>query len=178
MRLLNTTTCLLHDFPLSDLPCYAIFSHTWGAIEIEVSYLDVCRGVADKKEGYQKIEYTCDQAVLDGLQWIWVDTCCIDKSSSAELSEAINSMFDWYLHAMICYTYLADVPASVDTHRLDSEFARSRWFTRGWTLQELIAPSHLIFFSHDWVQLGDKSTLYETLSKITGIDVNILSGIP
>jgi hypothetical protein len=70
-----------------------------------------------------------------GLQYIWVDTCCIDKSSSAELLEAINSMFKWYQDAKVYYAYLADISKTVEGGFSKTAFVRSRWFTRGWTLQ-------------------------------------------
>ncbi|EON68800.1 hypothetical protein W97_08058 [Coniosporium apollinis CBS 100218] len=135
------------------------------------------RGDPENKAGYKKIRYACAQAVRHGFHYTWIDTCCIDKSSSAELSEAINSMYSWYRQAEVCYAYLADVPANVDTKTMDSAFAKSRWFTRGWTLQELIGPSSLIFFSNDWIELGLKWDLQDILSKITGIDADILTGM-
>ena len=175
MRLLNSSTLLLEDFPADQIPAYAIFSHTWE--EGEVLLADMERCSAEDKAGYKKIRYSCAQAAAHGLHYIWVDTCCIDKSSSAELSEAINSMYSWYQKAEICYAYLADVPANVDTGTIDSAFAKSRWFKRGWTLQELIGPSNLVFFSDDWVEVGKKSSLCSVLAKITGIDVGILTGV-
>jgi hypothetical protein len=109
------------------------------------------------------------QAAQDGLQYFWADTCCIDKTSSAELSEAINSMYHWYQEAEVCYAYLADAPSR-------SEFRDSRWFTRGWTLQELIAPSVVVFLDENWRQLGTKANLRQVVSDRTSIPVNILSG--
>jgi hypothetical protein len=100
-----------------------------------------------QKAGYLKIKQCCQQATTDGLDYVWVDTCCIDKTSSAELSEAINSMFQWYRNAAVCYAYLADVTATPESTPERSEFAGSRWFKRGWTLQELLAPAHVWFFS-------------------------------
>ena len=102
--------------------------------------------------------------------------CCIDKTSSAELSEAINSMFSWYQNAAICYAYLSDVPKCADVLTVDSMFSRSRWFTRGWTLQELIAPNNLTFFSMDWHPFGTKVELSSRVSSITGIERTFLSG--
>lgn len=94
---------------------------------------------------------------MDSLQWVWVDTCCIDKLSSAELSEAINSMHAWYKRAYICYAYLADVSSHPPVQEDDTSFCRSRWFTRGWTLQELIAPLDVIFYNDDWKRIGEKA---------------------
>lgn len=96
-------------------------------------------------------------------------SCCIDKTSTAELSESINSMFRWYQKAKICYAYLEDVDDV-------SELGRSRWFTRGWTLQELIAPKDVSFYSTNWTFLGSKSDLRDNLAAITGISQDVLSG--
>ncbi|KAL1625571.1 hypothetical protein SLS56_007230 [Neofusicoccum ribis] len=125
---------------------------------------------ARNKKGYGKIVGSCKQAAKDRFGYIWVDTCCIDKQSSAELSEAINS-----IEADICYAYLADVTDGVDPE-VDAEFAESEWFGRGWTLQELVAPAHVVFFSSGWVRLGDKASLCEVLSEITWIDGGVLAG--
>lgn len=175
MRLMDSSSLRLRDFPANEIPEYAILSHTWG--EDEVLFADVGRGIDNgKKTGYEKIRSSCKQAAAHGLGYVWIDTCCIDKSSSAELSEAINSMYPWYQKAKICYAYLADVPTNVNTHDLNSAFAKSRWFRRGWTLQELIGPLNLIFFSRDWIEIGTKLTLKDVLAQITGINVGILTG--
>lgn len=139
-------------------------------------FQDMEIGNSDTKAGYKKIRYGCNQALADGHEFIWIDTCCIDKSNNVELSEAINSMYSWYQKAEICYAYLADVFLNTDSETLKSSFAKSRWFNRGWTLQEFIGPSDVIFFSHDWINIGAKSSLYNDLAEITGIDVNILTG--
>ncbi|KAK5654655.1 hypothetical protein OQA88_6978, partial [Cercophora sp. LCS_1] len=151
-------------------------SHTWGADE--ATYEEINQGsraaVLDLKSGSAKIRKCCSQAVKDGIEWVWIDTCCIDKSSSAELSEAINSMFTWYLQAEVCYAYLEDVPTPAPV--LDEEtFARSRWFTRGWTLQELIAPPSVEFYAHDWTLIGTKRMLSNLVERITGIDAAVLA---
>lgn len=174
MRLVDSSNLRLRDFPANGIPEYAILSHTWG--EDEVLFADVGRGIDNgEKTGYEKIRSSCKQAAAHGLGYVWIDTCCIDKSSSAELSEAINSMYSWYQKAKICYAYLADVPTNVNTHDLNSAFAKSRWFRRGWTLQELIGPLNLIFFSRDWIEIGTKLTLKDVLAQITGINVGILT---
>jgi hypothetical protein len=108
------------------------------------------------------------------LEWAWVDTCCIDKKSSAELSEAINSMYAWYAEAAACYAYLSDVQTSDDVQSEDSMFRRSRWFTRGWTLQELIAPRFVDFFDTTWKFVGTKLTLSNLLHEITGVSLDSL----
>jgi hypothetical protein len=174
MRLLDSKTLELKEFSENQLPKYAILSHTWW--DQEISFQDMQDGSADTKIGYTKIVFSRAQAIADGLDYFWVDTCCIDKSSSAELSEAINSMYRWYRNAQICYAYLADVSVHEQPRAADSAFAKSRWFTRGWTLQELIAPSSLVFYSSDWSRIATKSELRGIISEITGIDIAVLEG--
>jgi Heterokaryon incompatibility protein (HET) len=110
-------------------------------------------------ETFAKVKGCCSQAKLDGFDYVWVDTCCIDKTSSAGLSEAINSMYRWYKEAQVCYAFLADVPIEEDLQYLNSSIAKSRWFTRGWTLQELIAPSNIVFYGENWREIGMKLSL-------------------
>ena len=169
MRLLNSSTRRLLDCSADKIPKYAILSHTWREDEDEVLFTDMEKGSAESKAGYQKLQYACKQAADAGWEYIWIDTCCIDKSSSAELSEAINSMFSWYQRAEICYAYLADVSRKADIG------TNNRWFKRGWTLQELIGSSNMVFFSSEWIELGTKSSLCRVLAEITGIDVGILT---
>jgi hypothetical protein len=159
------------------IPPYAILSHTWGSDNEEATFKDVKNGTAQDKPGYEKIRFCGEQARRDGLQYFWIDTCCIDKSSSSELQEAINSMFRWYRNADKCYVYLSDVSTG---KKLSWElaFKQSRWFTRGWTLQELIAPQHVDFFAQDGTRLGSKSNLEITISNITGISLDVLRGRP
>ncbi|EXL70116.1 hypothetical protein FOPG_14011 [Fusarium oxysporum f. sp. conglutinans race 2 54008] len=170
MRLINTTTLEVEEFFDVSIPEYAILSHTWG--DGEVSLQDW----ADRKNrrfkpGFQKIIWACAQAAKDQLSHVWVDTNCIDKSSSAELSEAINSMFRWYRRSAVCYVYLEDVPAMTldECTKADSAFRNARWFTRGWTLQELIAPPNVSFFSSNWTLIATKSELAPCITEITGI---------
>ncbi|KAI0862883.1 HET-domain-containing protein [Xylaria cubensis] len=148
MHLLNVHTKQLQEFLGDRKPPYAILSHTWG--DEEVLFQDLSRPGHRKKLGYKKIKACCERAILDGYEFVWVDTCCIDKSSSAELSEAINSMFRWYGEAGVCYVYLTDVYWQGDSDDTYYVFRNSRWFTRGWTLQELIAPTDLRFFDTTW----------------------------
>jgi hypothetical protein len=235
MRLLKADSPELElvEFFGDRIPEYAILSHTWG--DDEVLYQDLQIGEYRQKLGYVKIRYICDQARRDDLHWCWVDTCCIDKSSSAELSEAINSMFNWYKRARVCYTYLADVhrsehrnveegkssqgdllhvdkdlvgdqhhPRTFPEFRLESAQGEptdempatsecsdstahqtvnkaiqdSRWFQRGWTLQELIAPRLLYFYDSSWQYLGDRDNeLSDLVCDCTNLDTTIL-GIP
>ncbi len=160
-------------------PQYAILSHTWGAEE--VTFKDIMDGTGRSKVGYEKILFCGECARNDGLQYFWVDTCCIDKSNSTELQEAINSMFSWYREATKCYVYLSDVSAigfdeddQLSRKTWELEFSASRWFTRGWTLQELIGPPTLEFFSKERCALGDKRTLEQEIHGITGIPVEAL----
>ncbi|KAG4277357.1 hypothetical protein FPRO04_14147 [Fusarium proliferatum] len=127
-------------------------------------------------KGYHKIKRFGQKAASNGFHWVWVDTCCIDKKSSAELSEAINSMFRWYRNAQVCYVYLQDVHWCTDKETISEQLYPSRWFTRGWTLQELIAPSKVEFYSTDWKRIGSKDDLCGLLSSITRIDEHILKG--
>src|SRR5204862_6505902 len=141
-------------------------SHTWDkAGEVLFSDLSSQLETARSKPGFAKIEATCHKALEDGFLYAWVDTCCIDKSSSAELSEAINSMFRWYQNAAVCYVFLSDFSAGDSLQSL----TRCRWFTRGWTLQELLASTNVEFRDSSWNMLGTKKTLCERISNITGI---------
>jgi hypothetical protein len=180
MRLLNASSFELQDFPQGQIPPYAILSHTWGATEEEVIFQDmVDLGKARKKPGFQKIRGCCRQAQRDRFEWVWIDSCCIDKTSSAELSEAINTMFQWYKDAHICYAYLNDVvssPALVWKMQPSDDFKRSRWFSRGWTLQELIAPHVLYFFNNDWEIIATRASFASILEEITGIPDLVLRG--
>ncbi|KAI6017599.1 heterokaryon incompatibility protein-domain-containing protein [Pisolithus microcarpus] len=165
---------------------YAILSHRWGA---EVNYEEMVglmkmeeeeREEVKQRDGYQKILKSCEQAAKDGYKWLWIDTCCIDKRSSAELSEAINSMYRWYQNAQICYAYLNDVGESTfPTKEDDDKYSQSNgwpeWFVRGWTLQELIAPKEVEFFNKGWVPIGNKRRLAPTLQVITGIPCEALT---
>lgn len=172
MILIDTATLALCEFPNSN-ERYAILSHTWGPTCDEVTYDEMMssqRSAATRaKPGYQKIIKTCEIARSKyNLPYAWVDTCCINKDSSATLSEAINSMFRWYSDAWICFAYLADVTSS------PLSFHESRWFTRGWTLQELIAPKDLVFFDCEWEFRGTKKSMATHVSMVTGIPSQIL----
>lgn len=178
MRLIHVHTFQLHEFVgnPSTFPNYAILSHTWE--DGEVSFQDLQDvSLARQMKGFNKIKYCCEQAAEDGFEWAWVDTCCIDKTSSAELSEAINSMYNWYGNAMVCYAYLSDVgSAGAFNHKTELQHIGElpRWFKRGWTLQELIAPLSVKFFTKDWRFIGTKKDKALRLSIITGIDAGVL----
>ncbi|KAH8593057.1 heterokaryon incompatibility protein-domain-containing protein [Bisporella sp. PMI_857] len=177
MRLLHTTNHKLEEFGAHELPLYAILSHTWEGNEITFQDIEGANVINDER--CKKVRNTCTVAADHGFDYVWIDTCCIDKTSSAELSEAINSMYRWYQESGVCYAYLADVLSTADDHQSmarSSEFLNSKWFTRGWTLQELIAPSIVIFFDQKWREIGTKSSLRQPISKITGIPDSILLG--
>ncbi|KAF8865625.1 HET-domain-containing protein [Acephala macrosclerotiorum] len=161
------------------IPEYAILSHTWGPDGDEVIYEDLIQGTGKHKPGYEKIRFCAKQAERDGLKYFWIDTCCINKANFTELSEAINSMFRWYRKATRCYVYLSDVPEPQNpTSTVEAAFPNSRWFKRGWTLQELIAPSVVQFFSRTGKFLGDKTLLEQQIHQITGIAIEALRGSP
>ncbi|CAG8971564.1 hypothetical protein HYALB_00009213 [Hymenoscyphus albidus] len=193
MRLLHCRTLELEDFFQNATPSYAILSHTWEKEELdchEILNINGSHEHAKKKTGFRKITNCCKQAAEDGFEYVWIDTCCIDKTSSAELSEAINSMYVWYSNAAICYAYLVDVPlpsdppssssleSSSDKVKRYSKFTASRWWTRGWTLQELLAPTSVRFFSQDWKLIGTKDFLSDLIARVTGIDAATLQGRP
>ncbi|KAH0533941.1 hypothetical protein FGG08_007450, partial [Glutinoglossum americanum] len=165
---------LTKDLISDDIPQYAIFSHTWGADVEEVTFEDLVKGSGKSKTGYQKIHFCGEQPLAMAY-----------NISGAELQEAINSMFRWYRNAAKCYVYLSDVsrPAFDSNDKFnqlpwESTFRKSRWFTRGWTLQELIAPASVEFFSKDWERLGNKKSLERHIHEITGIPVKALQGSP
>jgi hypothetical protein len=184
MRLLSTNAdggFSLTSFTRNNIPSYAILSHTWGADDQELTFQDMINESGRNKAGYRKIQFCGDRAKKDGLQYFWVDSCCIDKSNNNELTTAINSMFRWYQNATRCYVYLSDVLAHTQDGQSrhiewESAFRNSRWFTRGWTLQELLAPRTVEFFSYDGIQLGDRRSLERQMHKITGIAVKALRG--
>ncbi|KAI3319502.1 heterokaryon incompatibility protein-domain-containing protein [Xylariaceae sp. AK1471] len=180
MRLLHTRTKELRWFWEGERPRYAILSHTWLSTSGEVSFQEFeavlktpnhpSTDSVESKPGYRKIQQFCDAADKLGFDWGWVDTCCIDKASSAELSEAINSMYRWYEQSALCIAYLSDVTAyDTDLKAHNSPFQKSKWFTRGWTLQELIAPPVLLFFSDTWTCLGDRLTLAPLIEDVCGV---------
>ena len=186
MRLLEITEgCGLRvtkDLEEHELPKYTILSHTWGRDEEEVMFQDLREGTGRHKDGYCKLEFCAEQTQRDGQGHFWVDTCCIDKSNSVELNTAITSMLRWYQKAEKCYVYLSDVP-SIHSDADGScggswqtDFRACRWLTRGWTLQELLAPEIVEFFDSSGKWLGDKTSLERHICDITGIPVEALRG--
>ncbi|KAM7195794.1 HET domain containing protein [Naviculisporaceae sp. PSN 640] len=187
MRLLHVDTKEVHDFQAAPYPPYAILSHTWGNDGDEVTFQEMMNlptsSSSDaarvcQKPGYRKIEQCCARARADEIEYVWIDTCCIDKTSSAELSEAINSMYEWYRGSRICYALLSDVSTAPTGLFDDAEsvIQGSRWLTRGWTLQELVAPAVVEFYAADWTEIGTKLSLAAALASITGIDQSVLAG--
>jgi hypothetical protein len=168
----------LTEFAEDESPRYAILSHVWGLDGDEVTYKDILDGTGSGKAGYDKLHFCAAQATKDGLRYCWIDTCCIDKTNAAELTESINSMFRWYQNAIKCYVFLADVSTPVSEDDKDSQLRNSRWFTRGWTLQELIAPRYVEFFSQKRERLGDRKSLEKQIQQVTGISIHALRGEP
>jgi hypothetical protein len=173
--------------PLTDndnVPPYAILSHTWRKDDEEVTFDDLMNGTGKDKLGYEKLRFCGEQARRDDLEYFWIDTCCIDKSNPAELQKAVASMFRWYQCAKMCYVYLSDVSLKKrktlheDTRSTwEQAVRRSRWFTRGWTLQELLAPTSVVFFSKEGSRIGDKQNLEQIIQEVTGIPALALRGL-
>ena len=183
----------------SQIPPYAILSHRCG--DDDVHYEDVrdpstyerrlyvnnsgmtLEDIRDQsvreRKGYSKVVGAMRQAASNGYEYIWIDTCCIDKSNSAELSEGINSMYAWYQKAEICYVILDEVPGR-DAANFETEFKACDWFERGWTLQELLVPKDVIFFGRlskgTWNMLGNRRSLQDLISSRTGIPTEYLAG--
>ncbi|KAF5363034.1 hypothetical protein D9758_012616 [Tetrapyrgos nigripes] len=197
MRLLNTKTFRVQEF-LTEIPLYAILSHTWEDEEVTFQDIQNIANLADTrnvqqltyedirafllsaqlpvKKGYTKVVQACVRARSYAFDWIWIDSCCINKESSAELSEAINSMYQYYENAVVCYVYLFDVSGKLHPKNSASDFKRSKWFTRGWTLQELLAPEVISFFDRDWTKIGTRWSLRDVISVVTTIPINVLEG--
>src|ERR1700753_332460 len=163
------------------IPPYAVLSHTWD--REEVTFDDLVNGRGKEKAGYRKIVFCGQRAACDGLRYFWVDTCCIDKWNTRERERAVNSMFDWYRHAAKCYVFLLDVSAASEIEASqqsswEASFRASKWFTRGWTLQELLAPQSVQFFSKEGQMLGDKNTLEKPICEVTKLPTATLQGCP
>ncbi|KAL2272004.1 hypothetical protein VTJ83DRAFT_1375 [Remersonia thermophila] len=186
MRLINVHTLELEEFVGMQKPAYAILSHTWGDQELLYTDMDdLERARRTKTAGFMKLEGSCALAKQQGFNYVWIDTCCIDKRSSSELSEAINSMFSWYQLSHVCYAYLSDVHDWDESGReygrseLLQQLDRSRWFRRGWTLQELIAPRCVELYTANWTCIGkkDDDDLLPLLSRASLVDECVLGGV-
>ena len=194
MLLINATTRRLERFDDErNLPPYAILSHTWNNTEVTLREYQNALGGSRTHEtfpqsssGLLKIDCTCQQAIADKLSYVWIDACCVDRTSSSELSAAINSMRRWYQQACVCYVYFHDVeaPSTLSCRKVGctwdvnirQQLASARWFTRGWTLQELLASRYINFYDTNWQCLGTKKSLCQILTDITGIDEVYLNG--
>ncbi|KAF5254483.1 hypothetical protein FANTH_741 [Fusarium anthophilum] len=202
MRLLQTKSYEL--FEASDVPApspsYAILSHTWISSKDEITYQDMKTRTGDiknnvyKQKGWSKLKNYCDRAFKDGWDWAWMDTCCIDKTNPADTQEAINAMFRWYQNAGVCYAHLSDVDFSISSQilslpedtGLDSsmnslrtaakeKFIDAKWFTRGWTLQELLAPHYLIFVDREWRHMGTRESWALEIEEASNIEARHLN---
>ncbi|KAI0538591.1 heterokaryon incompatibility protein-domain-containing protein [Xylaria digitata] len=187
MRLIRTTSnrFTIQEFVGHDIPPYVILSHTWETEEVTLQDIQRSLTLAKAKRGFSKIRGCCDLARARGIEYAWIDTCCIDKTNSVELSEAINSMYQWYKDAAVCYAFLGDIPLSIapvgphlnrEPQALDAPkyFQCSRWFSRGWTLQELIAPRSVEFYTKGWDLLGTRETLQLPIASATGIRPEVI----
>jgi Heterokaryon incompatibility protein (HET) len=183
MRLIHIETLELHEFYDYSISQYSILSHRWEGEEI--TFKDVKKSRNLDSQGWSKVksffqfvkDHPIDDPDYKRVDYVWIDTCCIDKRNSVELFEAINSMYQWYQDAMACYAYLNDGPAGNEA-AVHQAMRKSEWFTRGWTLQELVGPGYIIFVDKDWTgTLGDGRTLADLLSEITGITSHLLSHV-
>ena len=189
MRLINTEDLSVRDFQGTEIPEYAILSHRWEDGEVTFRELVEAgsRTLSEpairqrKRAGWRKLHTFRTFARNRGHQYVWLDTCCIDKTSSAELSEAINSMYGWYAKATVCYTYLCDVPSKkgLSSPRWSQIFRSSMIWSRGWTLQELLAPEKVVFICSDWSEeVGTKESLSADVSKAASIPESIVRSYP
>jgi len=177
MRLLHATKLTVESFPTPEnpvIPDYAILSHRWGNDEMSFQTMQKRTSEMEETEGFKKIKRCCQEAASVGFEYVWIDTCCIDKTDQVELTEALNSMFQWYRNAQVCYSYMFDVEFEEDPRAENSKFRSSKWFTRGWTLQELLAPQYVTFYNKDWKEVGTKSSLQELITEISGIPSQVL----
>ncbi|KAL8992772.1 MAG: hypothetical protein Q9169_006853 [Polycauliona sp. 2 TL-2023] len=184
MRLLHTERLEFEEYFESQTPKYAILSHRWTSDEVSFEHFHLHK--KEQKQNFAKIQNYCDLAKKDGYEWVWIDTCCIDKRSSTELTEAINSMYAWYKKAAICHAYLADVliiEGEDGWSYTNQQFHDSAWFTKGWTLQELLAPQIVLFLDVNWGVMGSKDlthgpreqrALEHEVSEIAGINLEDL----
>ncbi|KAK1730622.1 uncharacterized protein BDZ83DRAFT_715678 [Colletotrichum acutatum] len=176
MRLLSTETKEFEVFDIENAPPYAVLSHLWE--HDEVLFQDLRDNqMLRPRAGFRKIVAACLVAQERMLNYIWIDTCCVDKESESERSEAVESSFRIFRSAALCIAYLSDVESGRPMPAgFRHTFKRSRWFTRSWALPELIAPPELVFYSRGWELIGTRSELRNHLFDITGVDTFILQG--
>ena len=173
MRLINTHTKTFVEFKPKEIPEYAVVSHKWGPDE--VSYSDFLEDTHRRGRGWLKILKACKIAAGRNIHWLWVDACCIDKRNTAEVAKSINSMYKWYQNAKECYAFLPDVRVGRSHADFAQQFRDSVWFTRGWTLQELLVPPEVQFFNSTFQYLGRKRNgLDDHISAATGIGLEYL----
>jgi Heterokaryon incompatibility protein (HET) len=181
---LRTSPFKLQSFKPDDTPPYVILSHTWSVKNAEeIKFEDVTNSgykYERKKAWIKKVRGFCDKVQKHKYRFVWIDTCCIDKSSSAELGEAITSMYKWYRSAEVCYVHLADV-VKKDDQPISEQLILANgkapvWFTRGWTLQELLAPHRVIFYDKNWQRLGSRIELAGAIHTLTKIPKSALTG--
>jgi heterokaryon incompatibility protein (HET) len=187
MRLINVRTLDLRKFNQHP-PRYAILSHRWideqeiclQDWEVYVANQDPLSSQIKCKSGFIKIQNACIQAQKRGFEWLWADTVCIDKRDNSEVTKSVNLMFSWYQSASVCFAYMHEV--SNNNQRLkwteDNAVVRKtpEWFTRGWTLQELLAPKKLLLSDQDWNCIGDRENCAQVITKFTGIPLSALCG--
>lgn len=184
MRFIQTKTYELKEFGTLPSPQYAVLSHTWLQSEPdrpdiirEITYQDMqnhLKKIKDgnyKTQGWAKLKSYCNLAAEDGWEYAWMDTCCIDKTNPADTQEAINAMFRWYHDAGICYAHLDGVNSKDLAHNHE-KFRNARWFERGWTLQELLAPLDLMFVDQYWKRLGTKGEWIEDVAAACRMSVD------
>ncbi|THU76260.1 hypothetical protein K435DRAFT_611303, partial [Dendrothele bispora CBS 962.96] len=176
MRLLNTKTFQVEEVPAAaEPPTYAILSHTWEQDEVTFQDIRDCQNLQDKA-GWSKVWHACEYVRRYKFEWIWMDTCCTSANyllCSAELSEELNSMYKYYGDSRVCITYLSDISMEQNATKCDEKLKESRWFTRGWTLQELIAPRFMVFLDQDWNMVGTRFYMQEVISEVTSIPVKV-----
>ncbi|KAI1385003.1 HET-domain-containing protein [Hypoxylon trugodes] len=183
MWLLNTETLSLEAFGEAEVRerPYAILSHTWGTEEVLFHELQGGRAAVEHRAGWTKTTSFCATALECGFAYAWMDTCCIDKRNSADLSEAINSMNKYYYDAAVCFIHLEDVQVVAQSmgtlatrEQLIAGVCASRWLTRGWTLQELVTPCQRRFFAADWSEIDGGVDLLDAIAKSTEISRALL----
>lgn len=187
----NNEAYEFEEFYGDNVPSYFILSHTWGKPSDELSYRKLLEyqtssltETPERTHLLRKVRFCAKIAAIYKrvhdvvVEHCWIDTCCINKEDSNELSEAINSMFRWYQKSRLCLVYLSDVSVEgLDESQQHQAIKKSRWFTRGWTLQELIAPSWLEFYDVAGKFLKFRDTLAREINEITGIPLELLGRV-
>lgn len=179
LRLIGARDLLPIRFSADKAPPYAFISHCWLHPDEEPTLRDLVDNVAYRKAGFTKLQRAADVALRRGLEYFWIDTCCVDGRIIHEVRQAIKTVALWLTKADICFVYLSDVKAVEQRSSLNSNhesLRKSKWFTRSWTLVELLVPQRVEFFSDNWTALGDKSTLEKVITEVTLIPARALQG--